>query len=151
MAEIQLVIFRLNKEEYGINIMKVQEIGPYQVPVKVPNSPEIIEGIINLRGAVIPMINLKKRFGMVETTEVNENNRLIVVSVGTEHLCFTADEASEVMTITDDNIEEPPAMITAADRKYISGVAKIHDRIMIVLDLDALFSEDERKQLVEVQ
>lgn len=146
MAERQLVVFKLDKEEYGVEIMQVQEISPYQKSTKVPNAPSFVDGIINLRGEVIPIVNLKRRFNIPET-EVTEMTRLIVVNNGNRRTGFVVDDASEVLTIPEEDIEDAPPMITGADRRYIKGVGKIGDRILIVLDLHKLFTEDEEGQL----
>ena len=98
MAELQFVIFKLGKEEYGVNIMQVQEIGPYAEPVKVPNTPTFVEGVMNLRGSVIPVISLKKRFN-ISGQELTENTRTIVINFGDKQIAFIVDDASEVLTL----------------------------------------------------
>lgn len=149
MAELQLVVFKLDKEEYGVNIMQVQEISPYQKLTKVPNSPAFVDGIVNLRGDVIPVVSLKKKFNLTET-EVTELTRLIVINNGDRRTGFVVDDASEVITISDKDVEEAPAMIVGADRKYIQGVGKIDKRILIILDLHKLLTEEEENQLKDI-
>lgn len=146
MAERQLVVFKLDKEEYGVEIMQVQEISPYQNTTKVPNVPDFVDGIINLRDEIIPIVNLKKRFNMPET-EITELTRLIVVNNGSRRIGFVVDDASEVLTIPEEDIEDAPPMIAGADRRYIKGIGKIGNRILIVLDLHMLFTEEEEGQL----
>lgn len=146
MAESQLVVFKLDKEEYGVEIMQVQEISPYQKPTKVPNAPSFVDGIINLRGEVIPIVSLKRRFNIPES-EITEMTRMIVVNNGNRRTGFVVDDASEVLTIPEEDIEEAPPMIVGADRRYIKGVGKIDSRILIVLDLHKLFTEEEEGQL----
>jgi len=146
MAEVQFVIFRLGKEEYGINIMQVQEIGPYEEPVKVPNTPSFIEGVMNLRGTVIPVISLKKRFGGSEQ-DINDNTRTIVINYGSKQIAFIVDDASEVLTINDSDIQETPEIISGVDRKYITGIGKYGDRLIIILDPNYLLSESEHTQM----
>ncbi|MFZ5352997.1 MAG: chemotaxis protein CheW [Bacillota bacterium] len=150
MFEMQLVIFKLGQEEYGVEIMQVQEIGEYRQPIKVPNSPAFIEGIINLRGDVIPVISMHTRFN-IPKKEVDELTRLIVINVGERKVGFIVDDASEVLTLSADNIEEPPTMIAGSDRKYIAGVGKIGDRILIILDLNKLFTDEEQEQLASIE
>lgn len=150
MAELQLVVFKLDKEEYGVDIMQVQEISPYQKLTKVPNSPAFVDGIVNLRGDVIPVVSLKKKFNLAET-EVTELTRLIVINNGTRRTGFVVDDASEVITITDNNIEEAPLMVVGNDRKYIQGVGKIDKRILIILNLHKLLTEEEENQLMDIQ
>jgi purine-binding chemotaxis protein CheW len=149
MAELQLVVFKLDKEEYGVDIMQVQEISPYQKLTTVPNSPAFVDGIVNLRGDVIPVVSLKKKFNLAET-EVTELTRLIVINNGNRRTGFVVDDASEVITITDNNIEEAPPMVVGSDRKYIQGVGKIDKRILIILNLHKLFTEEEENQLMDI-
>ncbi|MDF2891393.1 MAG: purine-binding chemotaxis protein CheW [Clostridia bacterium] len=150
MAELQLVVFKLDKEEYGVDIMQVQEISPYQKLTKVPNSPDFVDGIVNLRGDVIPVVNLKKKFRLIES-EVTELTRLIVINNGSRRTGFIVDDASEVITISDKDIEEAPPMIVGADRKYIQGVGKLDKRILIILNLHKLLTEEEEIQLNDIQ
>lgn len=150
MAELQLVVFKLDKEEYGVDIMQVQEISPFQKLTKVPNSPAFVDGIVNLRGDVIPVVSLKKKFNLAET-EVTELTRLIVINNGSRRTGFVVDDASEVITITDKDIEEAPPMVVGADRKYIQGVGKVGQRILIILDLHKLLTEEEEIQLNNIQ
>ena len=149
MSEIQLVVFKLDREEYGVNIMQVQEIGEYQQPVKVPNAPEFVEGIINLRGDVIPVVNLKKRFRLQEN-EITENTRLIVTNVGTRSIGFVVDDASEVLTLDEVNIQETPEIIGGQERRYISGIGKQDERLLIILDLNALLTDQEKLEIESI-
>ena len=149
MAEIQFVIFKLGKEEYGVNIMQVQEIGPYSEPVKVPNTPEFIEGVMNLRDNVIPVISLKKRFN-ISGQDLNENTRTIVINFGDRQIAFIVDDASEVLTLDEADIQETPEIIAGIDRKYITGIGKKGDRLLIMLDLSFLLNEQEQVQLAAI-
>ncbi|EOD01668.1 chemotaxis protein CheW [Caldisalinibacter kiritimatiensis] len=146
MAENQYVVFKLGKEEYGIDIMNVKEIGPYQESTKVPNTPSFIEGIINYRGNVIPIINLKKRFNL-DDKGVTNNTRIIVISLNDKQIGFIVDEASETLRIAEDDIDPAPDMITGIDRKYITGVGKVDDRLIILIDLEKVLSEEEKKEI----
>lgn len=146
MAEIQFVVFKLGKEEYGVNIMQVQEIGPYLEPVKVPNAPEFIEGVMNLRENVIPVVSLRKRFNMSEQS-TNENTRTIVINYEDKQIAFIVDDASEVLTLDEADIQETPEIIAGAGRKYITGIGKKGDRLLIILDLNFLFDDQEQLQL----
>lgn len=149
MAELQLVVFKLEQEEYGVDIMQVQEISPYQQLTKVPNSPSFVDGIVNLRGDVIPVVSLKRKFNIAES-EVTELTRLIVINSGSRRTGFVVDDASEVITISDNDVEEAPPMIVGNDRKYIQGVGKLGNRILIILDLHKLLTEEEKNQLQEI-
>ena len=156
MAELQFVVFKLGKEEYGVNIMQVQEIGHYSEPVKVPNTPEFVEGIMNLRDNVIPVISLRKRFNIPEENlngperDSNENRRTIIINLGDRQIAFIVDDASEVLTLDEASIQETPDIIAGVDRKYISGIGKKGNRLIIMLDLNFLFDEQEQAQLAAI-
>ncbi len=150
MAEVQLVIFTLGKEEYAVEIMRVKEIVPYKEPVKIPNTPRFIEGVINLRGEIIPIISLKKRFNLVDDL-INEQTRVIVVNVEGKQVGFIVDDASEVLTMHDDQIDIAPEIITGIDRNYIAGIGKLEDRILILLDLNKIFTDKENEDLKKIQ
>lgn len=149
MAEMQFVVFKLGREEYGVNIMQVQEIGPYQEPVKVPNTPDFVEGVMNLRGSVIPVLSLKKRFN-IPGQELTENTRSIVINFGNKQIAFIVDDASEVLTLDTAEIQETPEIIAGVDRKYITGIGKKGERLLIILDLSFLLDEREQMQIVNM-
>jgi len=150
MAELQFVVFKLGNEEYGVNIMQVKEIVTYKEPVKVPNTPKFIEGIINLRSQIIPIVNLKKRFN-IPGDEINDETRIIVMNIDSKQVGFIVDDASEVRTISEEDIENAPDIIAGIERKYITGIGKIGERILILLDLDKLFDEEEKESLEAVK
>ncbi len=149
MAEMQFVVFKLGREEYGVNIMQVQEIGPYQEPVKVPNTPDFVEGVMNLRGNVIPVLSLKKRFN-IKGQELTENTRTIVINFGDKQIAFIVDDASEVLTLDTADIQDTPEIIGGVERKYITGIGKRGERLLIILDLSFLLDEQEQAQLANM-
>lgn len=148
--EIQLVIFKLKQQdsvcEYGVAITTVQEIIPMATPTKLPQTPDFIEGIINLRGKVIPIIDLKKRFNM-GYSEVTPETRSVVVEVEGKTVGIIVDEVSEVMRLPMDSIEPPPAVIGGIASDYITGVGKVDNRLLILLDMDKILNEGERTEL----
>lgn len=148
--ERQYVIFKLEKEEYGIDIMNVREITEYKQTTKIPNSPEFIQGVINLRGGVIPVINLKKRFNLKEE-ENTKNKRIIITTMNEKQIGFIVDDASQVLTLDEKDIDNPPDMISGVDRKYIVGIGKVNEKIIILLDLVAIFSYEEAKELEKME
>jgi len=142
MGKIQLVIFRLNEQEYGIDIFKVNEIVPYSKPTKIPNSPAYVEGVLNLRGHVIPVLSIKKRFNLEDSGSDN-TTRIIVADTGGSVSGFIVDEASEVLTVEKDSIEPVSEIVTNISRKYISGVGKLDNgRMFILLDFNELYKEE---------
>lgn len=142
MDTIQLVIFRLNGQEYGIDIFKVNEIVPYSKPTKIPNSPAFIEGVLNLRGRVIPVVSLKKKFNL-EDEGTDERTRIIVANTGGNVAGFVVDEASEVLTVDKESIEPVSEIVSNISRKYINGVGKLDNgRMYILLNFNELYTEE---------
>ncbi len=139
---IQLVSFKVGEEEFGVDILKVQEINKMTVITRVPNAPDFVEGVINLRGRVIPIIDLRKRLGLPQI-EHDKNTRIIVVEIANKTIGFIVDAVSEVLRISRDITEKPPALVAGIDADYITAVAKLEDRLLILLDLDKVLTKDE--------
>ncbi len=136
---LQLVSFNLGQEEYAVDILKVQEINRLVDITSMPNSPFYMEGVINLRGKVIPVINLRKKFGL-ENREMDSHSRIIVVDVG-ETIGLIVDSVSEVLRLSSDTVEPAPEMITSeCSSEYIKGVGKLEDRLLILLDIEKLLN-----------
>lgn len=131
---LQLVTFHLGSEEYAIDILKVQEITRMVEITSVPNAPEHIEGVINLRGKVIPVINLRKRFGL-GPRNADGNSRIIVVDIGTT-VSLIVDSVSEVLRLSPDNVEPAPPITTRNGGEYIKGIGKLPNRMLILLDIE---------------
>ena len=145
MAENQFVIFKLGNEMYAVDILNVGGISEYRDITNVPNAPYFIEGIINLRGDIIPIVNLKKRFAIPEK-EVDSDTRIIINNISGKDIGFIVDEASQVVKIDDDNIENAPDIIKGADREYIHGVGKMGNEIVILLDLEKNYQTKKNKK-----
>lgn len=145
MAEEQLVLFSLGKEEYAISIGQVKEIIQYKGVTKLPNTPEYMEGVINLRGKIIPVIDLARRLALV-TAKVDDKRALIIETAAGE-VGIVVDEVTEVIRLQDSAIDPPPS---AATNGYIRGVGKEGRRLLILLDVDKLFGEDEMQELKKV-
>jgi purine-binding chemotaxis protein CheW len=150
MAERQYVIFKLGNEEYGVDIMNVKEISEYKQSVKVPNTPKFVDGIINLRGDITPIINLKKRFNLDEAS-IDSDTRIIVINIKNRQVGFVVDEASQVLRLSEEDIEPAPELVTGVDKKYIIGVGKLKDRIVLLLNLEEVLSEDEKEKIQNIQ
>ena len=147
---LQLVTFRIGEEEFGVDILRVQEIIRIMEITRVPKSPDFVEGVINLRGKVIPIIDLRKRFGL-EVKEHDKHTRIIVIEMNNMIVGFVVDAVSEVLRIPADTVEPPPpAVMGGIDSEYISGVGKLEDRLLILLDLDKLLSQEEQAELGQV-
>jgi purine-binding chemotaxis protein CheW len=145
---LQLVGFRVGGEEFGINILRVQEIIRSQQLTRVPNSPDCMEGVMNLRGKIIPVIALRKRFGLEEAPP-DKQNRIVVVEIQGSVLGFIVDAVSEVVRIEAGKIEPPPRL-SAVEREYVSGVGKFGERLLIILDAGRLMSNSEEKMVEAV-
>lgn len=146
---IQLVTFKLGGEEFGVDILKVQEIIRMMPITKVPNAPVFVEGVINLRGKVIPVIDMRKRFGMSKT-DYNNETRIEVMDLQGQIVGFVVDAVREVLRIKESTIEPPPAVVAGIGSEYMRGVGKLNDRLLILLDLDKLLSESEMENLSSV-
>ena len=144
---IQLVVFQLGGEEFGVDIMQVQEIIRIPETTRIPRSPDYIKGVINLRGRIIVVINLDTRFGM-DSKEIDDNSRIIVVEVGETVMGMVVNSVSEVIRLSTSNVEPAPDMITSKiNADYIKGVGKLDDRLLILLDLEKVLSEKEVDQV----
>ena len=141
--ERQLVVFDLADEAYGVNIETVREIIRLQPVTVVPDTPEYVEGVINLRGAVNPVVDLRKRFNL-PVSEETEDTRIVVVDIAGENIGVIVDGVTEVLRINEDAIEPTSAVITTEDSYYIEGIAKIGDRLLILLDPEKVLGVDQR-------
>ncbi len=147
---IQLVTFNLGKEQYGIDIMQVEGIVREHEIRNIPNAPAFVEGIFNLRGDILPVINLHKRFHL-EKIKKDESDELlsglIIIKVNGMKLAVKIDKVAKVITINKNKIQPPPQMIKGIGSEYIEGVTPLEDQYIIILDIDRLFALKELKQL----
>lgn len=144
MASRQLVIFSVNNESLGVEITNVKEIIKPMEIFKIPNSPEFIEGLINLRGKVHTVYNLRRRFNL-PSTELDDSTKIIIVNVNSIGVGFIVDEVNEIIRVEDEDMENTPQAISNLNSKYISGVAKVGDKIILMLDLPELLSIEEKE------
>jgi len=141
--EQQLVVFSLDKEFYGLDIDSVEGIIKLQAITKMPNTPAYIEGVINLRGSVIPVIDLRKRFGL-PTIETTPDTRIINVFLGSTKVGMIVDGVSEVIRIPDESVVPPPSMISSVDTAFIRAIAKVDERMITLLDLSQILNRDQQ-------
>ncbi len=144
--EEQLVVFNLSGETYGVDISTVREIIRIQTITEVPRTPDFVEGVINLRGKVIPVIDLHKRFDLPSVEETS-HTRIMVVEVENITVGMIVDSVSEVLRIPKDSIDPPPPVISGVDSAYLRGVGKLEERLIILLDLNQVLHEKEKKTL----
>jgi len=142
--QLQLVTFVVGTEEFAVDILLVQEINRMLPITRVPQSPQDVEGVINLRGRIIPVIDLRQRF-KITNRETTQHSRIIVVEISGRTLGFIVDRVNEVLRIDSNIVEPPPSMVGGIDTDYIKGVGKLEDRLLILLDLDRLFSAETLK------
>jgi purine-binding chemotaxis protein CheW len=143
---LQVVTFALGSEEYGVDIAQVQEINRMVTITHVPRAPQFMEGVINLRGQLIPIIDLRTRFDM-ERTERTKNTRIVVTEIGNKRVGMVVDSVSEVLRVPVEQIEDAPDLVAGIDTEYIRGVGKMGDRLIIMLDLGRIISGTETAEL----
>ena len=141
---IQLVSFNLDQEEYGVDVLKVREIIRMPMVTRVPNTPYYVEGVINLRGKVVPIICMRKKFGLTES-ENDKQTRIMVMDMEGELMGFIVDAVSEVIRISGSEIQPSPAMVAGGiDQECIAGVINQAERLLVLLNLEKMFSRDEK-------
>ncbi|MDA3861845.1 MAG: chemotaxis protein CheW [Melioribacteraceae bacterium] len=146
---LQLVTFRIGNEEFGFNIFQVKEINKMMNVTQIPNSIGAVKGVVNLRGSVIPIVSLREKLGFSEL-EYTTSTRIIVVEYKSNNIGFIVDEVNEVLRIESSIIESAPEMTTNIESAFISGIAKLESRLLILLDLDRiLIQEEEGLEAVE--
>lgn len=146
IEEIKVIIFRLKDEEYGVDVNQVKSIERMERITRVPNTPPFVKGVINLRGVVIPIIDLRNRFG-IELLEYNDSTRIVIVNVDDVEVGLIVDAANDVIDIPINAIEPPPKVVGGVESKYLRGVAKLSNRLLILLNLDKVLNPDEVKEL----
>ena len=146
----QLVTFYLGEEQYGVDIMAVEGIEKRQEVRAIPNAPAYVEGIFKLRGEIIPVINLHRRF-QIKPADLTEEERLlagfVIINIGGRHLAMVIDKVSRVVTVAAGDVQPPPQVFSGIGTEYIRGVVKQDDTYLIILDTDRLFDVRELQQL----
>jgi len=145
---MQLVGFIIGKEQFGVDILMVQEIIRSAPITPVPNSPDFIEGVINLRGSIIPVVELRKRLNLYHRSEQSGKNWILIINVDGRVTGFVVDAVTKVLKIQKNSIEPPPDIVVAGLKsQYIRGVCEIGDRILILLDFSRILQIDEIRRL----
>jgi purine-binding chemotaxis protein CheW len=145
---MQIVSFRLAQEEYGIEITKVQEIILMGEITRVPQTPDFIKGLINLRNTVIPIVDLRLRFG-VSREEITDETRIMVVNVMGKTIGVIVDAVSEVLRISNEQISPPPPTVAGLEQEYLTGLVKLKKRLLILLDIDKILGETDSAAVEE--
>lgn len=150
-AEIKVIVFKLGHEEYGIEVDRVQTIERMMPITRVPKTLTFVKGVINLRGVVIPVIDLRGRFGIAEA-EHTDQTRIIIVSANEMEVGFIVDSANDVIDLNTDTIDSPPDVVGGVKAKYLQGVARISEqRLLVMLNLSEVLNRSEIIQLESLE
>ena len=140
-GSMQLVSFKLSDETYGIEITKIREIILVGAITRVPETPHYIKGLINLRGSVIPVIDLRARFSLCES-ELTQDSRIMVLNVGRRTIGIVVDSVNEVLRVSQDQISPAPPTVASLGNQYMTGLVRLEEQLLILLDVDRLFGEE---------
>jgi len=139
---LQVVGFRLDQEEYAIPITTIQEIIVMKPITRIPQVPASIEGLINLRGSILPIVNLRRLFGL-PAKPFDDETRTVIVNVHGRTLGYVVDEVTQVIRLTTDQIQPPPVAVAAVAQRYITGLARLEERLLMILDTERLLRPEE--------
>ncbi len=148
--EHQLVIFELGTESYGVEIAAVEAILKLQDITRLPHAPSFVEGITNLRGSVMPVVDLRKRFGL-ESQDPTRETRIVVANMGETKVGLIVDAVTQVIRVPDDKIEPPPPMSVTINSTFIKNIAKLDHQLVIMLDLARVLAADEKELIANLQ
>ena len=148
---IQLVNFRLRDEEFAVDVGSVKEITRVAEISHIPEAPSFIQGVTNLRGQIIAVVNLAKQFGLASQEKLPDSARIVVTELNGQTVGILVDEVPEVLKIPEENIEPTPELIqTKVKKDYIKGVGKLEDRVVVLLDLEKVLAAHEVEELAKV-
>lgn len=145
----QLVVFSIADEIYGVDIHQVKEIIRVPEITRVPRTPDFVEGVVNLRGSVIPVLDLRKRFGFA-SGEASSDQRIVVMEVANQTVGMIVDSVSEVLQVDVEEVEAPSPYVVSVDSQYIAGIVKLDERLIILLDADRVLSNEEREAVAQL-
>lgn len=137
----QFLTFRIGEEEYGLDILRVQEIRSYEAPTRVANAPAFVKGVVNLRGVIVPILDLRIRLG--QTSEYNAFTVVIILNVGSRVVGIVVDSVSDVLALSAEEIKARPEVPAAMDARFITGLGKIGERMLILLDIEAMIKSPD--------
>ena len=138
----EFLTFRLGAEEYGIDILKVQEIRSYEQPTRIANAPAFVKGVVNLRGVIVPIVDLRLKLGC-DTAEYNGFTVVIVLNVKGRVVGAVVDSVSDVLELGAGTIKPAPEMTTAVDTSFITGIGSVNDRMLVLIDIEGLMASEE--------
>jgi purine-binding chemotaxis protein CheW len=138
----EFLTFRLGAEEYGIDILKVQEIRSYEPPTRIANAPAFVKGVVNLRGVIVPIVDLRLRLGC-ESAEYSALTVVIVLNVKGRVVGAVVDSVSDVLELAKETIRPAPEMASAVDASFITGIGSVGERMLILMDIEGLMASEE--------
>ena len=138
----EFLTFRLGAEEYGIDILRVQEIRSYEPPTRIANAPEFIKGVVNLRGVIVPIVDLRLKLAC-QSADYNSFTVVIVLNVKGRVVGAVVDSVSDVLALDQDTIKPAPEMSSAVDTSFITGIGSVSDRMLILMDIEGLMASEE--------
>lgn len=144
----EMLTFRLGKEEYGIDILRVQEIRGYEEPTRIANAPSHVKGVINLRGKIVPIVDLRLKFGIADP-RYDTFTVVIILNVGDRVIGTVVDSVSDVIEIGPDQVREAPEMEAGVDASYITGIGTIGERMLIMVDIEKLMLANQLAAVFE--
>ncbi|MCY6959533.1 chemotaxis protein CheW [Clostridium brassicae] len=146
-SEIKVLIFKINDQYYATDIMEVERILGYTEPTKLPDSPEFVEGVINYEGNILPIMSLVKKFN-IDCKESEGDAKIIVAKQEENKIGIIVDIVSEVRDVKMENIEEPPEIVAGISKRYIKGLIKTNEQIIIFLNLSTILTREEKEQIL---
>jgi purine-binding chemotaxis protein CheW len=145
-SRLEVVSFTLGDEEYGIDIQKVQELRGYDAVTRIANTPDYIKGVVNLRGTIVPIIDMRIKLALGNPT-YDQLTVVLVLNIADRIVGMVVDSVSDVITLTAEQIKPPPAMGSAIDTDYLIGLGTLDDRMLILVDIERLMTSDELVQI----
>ncbi|HWK89380.1 MAG TPA: chemotaxis protein CheW [Longimicrobium sp.] len=143
VPQVQLVTFRVGGQEFGLDVFSVQEILPWRGVTAVPRAPAFVEGVLDVRGAVVPVVDLRRRFELAQATH-DDDTRIVLVEFGAERLGLVVDAVTEVLRVPETAISSPPAYIKGLAAEFVRGIVRLDERLVILVDMDRVLSSQER-------
>jgi purine-binding chemotaxis protein CheW len=138
----EFLAFKLGKEEYGIDILRVQELRGYETPTRIANAPDFVKGVMNLRGAIVPVVDMRIKFKLGDAN-YDEFTAVVILNLGTRVVGMVVDSVSDVTTLTQEQIKPAPGMSTSFDSNYMLGLGTLEERMLILIDIEKLMASPE--------
>ncbi len=145
--EVQILLFTVGNASYAIPIESVNYIHKYSKPTEIPNAPKFVEGVINLRGSVIPVIDLRKRFG-VQKADITNKTKILIVAFDNRRFGFIVDSVSEVILLGKDQIEPSLPTVSGLKSEFIHGIGKVNEKLVIILNIEKILFADKNEEIV---